>query len=75
MENVEPESKKKIYYTGISVVYLSTRLQPRSLVASSKPLPAPFVLFDPQRDGIAYFAMDADSRRDELQGSDWRGCR
>jgi hypothetical protein len=74
MEN-ETEGKKKVYYTGISVVYLSTRLQPRSLVASSRPLPAPFVLFDPAVHGIAYFSLDADRRRDELQGSDWPGCR
>jgi hypothetical protein len=69
MEN-EPESQKKVYFTAISVVYLSTRLQARSLIASCKHPGHPFVEFDPQRH-VGYFAFDADERKAQLQGSDW----
>ena len=67
MDNTE--SEKRVYYMKERAVFMGVQLQPRSLVASSTPLGPPWVRYDPQRDGVAYFSFDADDRRAALEKS------
>jgi hypothetical protein len=55
--------EKPTYYTPSDVVFLCRRFGARSLVTSSRPPGAPWVLYDEPRHGKGYMAADLDEWR------------